>query len=242
MNKQKLFDFASAGLPRATYKISTGKDVTIRAFSVKELKLLMLADESKTAQGTQILQVLNQCIETEGVTADNLASHDIEMLYIKLYMISKGTSLIPVKYRCNNVVDGKSCDTPIGVNVNLNNITISDAPDTTIKLSNGIVLNMKFPNIVEREYFEEYKPEKVFNLAMRCIESVTVGDETMIVGLDLSEEELSEVIEYFDDAAFGRLIDFVSSIPTISISFPLRCPKCKHEEVVSLRGLGDFFD
>lgn len=241
MNKNKLIEFASSGLPRATITISNGTQLTMRAFAVKELKLLMMSSESQSAQDTQIIQILNQCIETEGVDAKYLPAHDIEKMYIELYKISKGTSLIPVKYRCANTVGKKSCNTPISVNLNLNNVVVDDIPNTTIKLHNGLKLNMRFPNILEREYFND-EPSNIFNLAMRCIESIDTGHEVMVVDKDITPEELSEVIEYLDENSFEDLFNFVSAIPSITLSFPLKCPKCGHEEVITLRGLGDFFD
>lgn len=241
-SKNKLIEFASAGLPRATAKISDGRDVTMRAFAVKELKLLMMADASGSAQDEQVLQVLNQCIETEGVDAKYLPSHDIEVLFVELYKISKGTSLVPVKFRCTHEnEDGESCNTPINVNANLNNISVEGNKETTVALANGLVLNMRHPNVLEREYFGA-ENEEAFNLAMRCIYSIDTGTEVMVVGQDVSYEEVAEVIEYLDEKSFGSLVDFVGNIPTIVMHIPLKCPHCGHKEVVTLRGLADFFD
>ena len=242
MKKNKLIEFASAGLPRATAKISDGRDVTMRAFAVKELKLLMMANASESGQDEQVLQVLDQCIETEGVTAKTLPSHDIELLFVELYKISKGTSLVPVRFRCTHQnEDGEVCGTPINVNANLNNITVEGNSETTVKLANGLTLNMRHPNVLEREYFNT-ESEEAFNLAMRCIFSIDTGSEVLVVGEDVSYEEVAEVIEYLDEKSFGALVDFVNNIPTIVMHMPLKCPQCGHREVVTLRGLGDFFD
>lgn len=242
MKKNKLIEFASAGLPRATAKISDGRDVTMRAFAVKELKLLMMASASETAQDEQVLQILDQCIETEGVSAKTLPSHDIEMLFVELYKISKGTSTIPVRFRCNHTdEEGKVCKTPITVNANLNNVKVEGNAEKAITLSNGLILNMRHPNVLERDYFSA-ESEESFNLAMRCIESVDTGTEVMKVGEDVSYEEIAEVIEYLDEKSFGDLVDFVNNIPTIVLHIPLKCPVCGHKEVVTLRGLADFFD
>lgn len=241
MKKNKLVEFASAGLPRATAKISDGRTVTMRAFAVKELKLLMMASAAESGQDEQVLQVLDQCIETEGVSAHSLPSHDIELLYIELYKISKGTSLIPVKFKCTNDTEEGVCGSPINCNANLNNISVEGSAEKDIVLSNGLTLSMRHPNVLEREYFNA-ESEEAFNLAMRCIHSVDTGTEVMVVGKDVSYEEVAEVIEYLDEKSFSQLIDFVNNIPTVVMHIPLKCPKCGHKEVVTLRGLGDFFD
>lgn len=242
MKTNKLIAFATAGLPRATITLSDGREVTMRAFAVKELKLLMMAHTSESAQDTQVLQVLDQCIETPGITSKELPSHEIERLYIELYKISKGSSIIPVQYRCTQEHDGETCNTPINVNVNLNNVTVEGHQESTVALANGLVLNMRYPNVIEREYFDNHDENDVFNLAVRCIASVDTGTEVMVVGEDVTAEEVSEVIEYLDEKSFAALLTFVQNIPTVTMSFPLRCPKCGHKEVVTLRGLGDFFD
>lgn len=240
--RNKLIEFASAGLPRATTKISDGREVTMRSFAVKELKLLMMASASETAQDEQVLQILDQCIETDGVSAKTLPSHDIEMLFVELYKISKGSSSIPVRFVCNHTnEDGDVCKTAITTNANLNNVSVEGNSEKSIKLSNGLILNMRHPNVLERDYFSA-ESEDSFNLAMRCIETIDTGTETMKVGEDVSYEDVSEVIEYLDEKSFGELVDFVNNIPTIVLHIPLKCPSCGHKEVVTLRGLADFFD
>lgn len=241
MKTNKLLAIASAGLPRTVTKLSDGREVKIRAFAVKELKLLMMANTSETAQDVQVLQILDQCIETDGIEASMLPSHDVEKLYLDLYKISKGTSLVEVAYNCANVVDGKKCNNTIKTTVNLNTVVYENDIDKTIKLTNGLVMNMRYPNILEREYFED-KFDNLFNLAMRCIESVDTGTEVLKVGVDITPEELMEVMEYLDESSFETMLEFVSNLPSITTSFPLRCPCCGHEEVMTLRGLGDFFD
>lgn len=240
MKKNKLIDLASAGLLRSKVKISDGSMVSVRAFTVKELKLLMMANTSETAQDTQVVQILSQCIETEGVDVNTLPSHDIEVLYVEIYKLSKGTTMIPVKYRCGNVIDGKKCGSDIATNVNLNHMTLTESSDPVIKLTNGLSVNMRFPNILEMEYFDD-EITNVFNLAMRCIDSINTGTEIMKVGVDITEEEVAEVVEYLDQESFANILEFVSNLPTISLKFPLKCPNCGHEEIIELRGLADFF-
>lgn len=245
MKKNKLIEFASAGLPRTTFTISDGTSVKMRAFAVKELKMLMMANESGSAQDEQVLNVLDQCIETDGVTAKHLPAHDVEMLFIELYKISKGTSRVPVQFRCTNdvEVDGKMkpCKAPIKVSVDLNTAHVSGEAETKVTLTNGLVLNMRYPTVLEREYFTDTAND-LFNMAMRCIVSVTTPAETLVVGEDVSEEEVAEVIEYMDEKSLEAMLTFIGTIPTVEIKFPLKCPKCGHEEIVVLRGLADFFD
>lgn len=245
MKKNKLIEFASAGLPRSTIKISNGINVKIRSMAVKELKLLMMAYTSETAQDEQVIQVLAQCIETPNVSVADLPSHDVELLYIELYKLSKGTHLVPVKYTCNSVDgDGVRCGSVINSNINLNSVTVDGMPDTVINLTNGLTLNMRFPTIAEISATdtEDGDITPLLTLATTCIVSVDTGSDLLIVGEDLVDEEIMEVFDYLDESSLDSIIKFASSIPRVSTKFPLKCPKCGHEEIIELRGLTDFFD
>ena len=97
-----------AGVPQTDVTISDGRVIKLRAFLVKELKLLMLAKEGGS-EDKMILQVMQQCVLTEGVDVEMLPAFDIETMYLQLYMLSKGSSIVDVSFVCQNEVEGKIC-------------------------------------------------------------------------------------------------------------------------------------
>lgn len=235
---KNLKEFATAGMQRSTVIISTGESITIRAFSVKELKLLMMASTAENAQDVQTLNVLKQCIDQE-IDLDAVPSHDVEKLYLELYKLSKGTAILPVSYTCGNEVDGSTCGENITVNLNLNNVQLVDECQREIKLTDNITIKLRIPTTTERDYFGE--KQDPFNLVMRCITHVITPTDTLIVGEDITPEELTEVIEYMNSEVYATVISWSDTLPSLQLHMPIRCPKCKHEEVISLEGLNDFF-
>ncbi len=78
-----------------TYEValpSTGKKVKYRPFLVKEEKVLLLAMESEDAKEieTAVKQTLNGCIQTRGFKVEQLATFDLEYLFLKIQGVSAG--------------------------------------------------------------------------------------------------------------------------------------------------------
>ena len=239
--KQLLQSLATAGMPRIPYTLEDGRAITMRAFAVKELKLLLMAAAGDNSQEFQIIQVLSQCIDQD-IDVNALPSHEVEILYLELFKLSKGSSILPVSYTCGNQVDGHVCGETITVNMNLNSVIKIDNTPREIELTEGVKLKLRMPTVKEKDYFSTEKSRDAFNLAMNCVCEVITPSETMIVGEDLSREELTEVIEYMDVNVFAEIMKWVGSLPRLELNFPVRCPKCRHEEVISLEGLDEFFE
>ena len=74
---------------------STGQEITIRPFLVKEEKLLLIALESK--DDIEIInttkQIIKNCILTEGVDLDKLPFFDIDYIFIALRAKSIGENI-----------------------------------------------------------------------------------------------------------------------------------------------------
>ena len=237
MSNNKLLRTIKNAIPKSKVKLSNGKTITIRAFTVKEIRELL--DEGSTVKDVRFLELLNECIDGKE-DAKQLPNHDIEKLFVEVFKLTKGDPFVPVKYHCHNVVNGVECGTLIDEKIDLNQIQVIDEMPTTITLDQGITLNMRYPTALEIEYFgDDFKD--IINLSMRCVESVDTGSEVLTVGADLTPEDLTEVLEYMSANSIEQLADFVSKIPTVQTAFPLACPKCGHSEVIHLSGLLDLF-
>lgn len=228
--------------------LSNGTKVRVRAFLVREFKLLMMANESGVSINDTIVQVIGGCIVgKKKIDVSTLPIFDLETIYIAIWKLSKGTSIIPVMFVCNNTVTNESgesvvCGTEVKVNVNINKAKLStQVNDTNIKINDRLSVKMRYPNVLESEYFVITKESDTFNVIMRCIDSVTLNDETMVVGTDIEPSELAEVMDYIDEAGYAKLVDFVSEMPTTTLDIAVKCQCCGHTEPVRLRGLSDFF-
>ncbi|MGL6228635.1 MAG: hypothetical protein ACRC3J_05445 [Culicoidibacterales bacterium] len=230
---------------QTTVKLIDGREVKLRAFLVKEYKLLMMANEANSNYEKVLIQVLQSCV-LDDTDVETLPIFEIENLYLNLWKLSKGISTIPVMFKCTNNVkneDGTetSCDTEIKVVVNLNTVTLSNEVENRIVLNDSLTIQMRYPNILEAEYFDIKQESDVFDMVNRCIDVIEFNGDVMKVGTDIDFEEVSEIMEYVDDKGFEKLSDFVGEIPQVTISIPVKCPKCGHQEPVVLKGLTDFF-
>lgn len=237
--QQKLFDLVGGGLPRSTVQI-TGRSVEIRAFTVKELKLLMMAHTSETAQEVQILNVLQQCLVSD-VDVKTLPSIDVEKLYVELYALSKGSSLVPIKFTCRNEHEnGEECGHSVLVNLNL--AQVETLHETINKIDLGsLTLIMRQPTALEMEYFEDSVKDR-FNLAMRCVSHIeTITGDVYTTGVDIAPEELAEVVDMLTPDNLEKIMRFATEIPTLKCKVDVKCPNCGHTEAVELVGLADFF-
>lgn len=248
-NKSSLLDMVQ----QSTVKLLDGTEVKIRAFLVKEYKLLMMANESNANYEKVLIQVLQSCVLND-VNVETLPIFEIENLYLNLWKLSKGISTIPVMFKCTNTVknstvgeDGetvettKQCDAEIKVVVNLNTVTLSSEVNKRVVINDKLTIQMRYPNILESEYFDIKNESDVFDMVNRCIDVIEFNDEIMKVGEDIEFDEVSEIMEYVSDVEFEKLSDFVGDIPQVTISFPVKCPKCGHQEPVVMKGLTDFF-
>lgn len=256
-DKSALFN---AMLHQATFKDSTGREITIRSMVNKEYKLLLMASETNKNQTDVIVQVLNNCIVTEGIDARSLCVSDIELLFVQLFKLSKGTSIVNMAYICKNEVDkpvmkqtedgevntGETykaeCGHQIPVSVNLNNIKFTEREvSNEIEINGNVKIFMRDPTLLEFDYFsQDHDNEQIFTLIMRCIDSIQLGDD-LFKASDIPDEDLVEIVDHLDENSLTQMSKYVAGIRHITMSFPVKCKHCGYEEVVTLTGIADFF-
>lgn len=246
-------DMLLEAVQQTKVKLSNGKTVRVRAMLMKEFKILMLAAESESSMEDSIVQVLRGCVLDDKIDIGTLPIFDVETLYVTIWKLSKGTSIIPVKFRCVNEIErpipddeeGKTymgrCDTEISVQINLNQAKLSKVPNPMVKISDRLSVEMRYPNVYETEYFDVQKDSDLFDLVLRCVSKVHLNGDVMVVGTDIPYEELSEVMDYVDDKGFAKMAAFVNELPQLSLTAAVKCPHCGHCEPVEMIGLADFF-
>ena len=127
---------------------STGKKVKYRPFLVKEEKVLLLAMESEDAKEIEsaVKQTLNGCIQTRGVKVEQLATFDLEYLFLKIRSVSAGED-IKMKVTCQD--DGQ---TQVTVDI-IDDIQVTkpEGHDRKIMLNEGTDVVMKYPGFKQFE-------------------------------------------------------------------------------------------
>lgn len=235
---QKLISKLKNDLPSITHKLSDGRVATIRPFTIKEMKLVMDAMLDKS--DVKSIEILNNCI-AEDIDLNELPFIEVEQILLGVFKLTKNNPLIDAIFVCTNVVDGISCENKNDVKLNLNNVVINDTTAREIKISDDITLVMKLPTAAQTELFETGSITGMFNLTMNCIKEIRTPADVLVVGTDITKEEVVEVIDYMDEKAIDVICNWFKSLPTMQLHFPITCSKCGHEEIISLTGLDELF-
>jgi hypothetical protein len=229
-----------------TYELeipSLKKTIKYRPFLVKEEKILIIAMESEDPkQITQaVKEVIGNCIITRGVKVDNLATFDIEYLFLNIRGKSVGESA-EVLITCPD--DG---ETQVPVNINLDDIEvkINENHSRDIKLDDTLSIRMKYPSIDEfiKNNFirnNEISVDDTFGIIMSCVEQI-YGEEESWSASDCTKKELKEFLESLSSKQFKKIEKFFETMPKLSHEIIVTNPNTEVESKIVLEGLTSFF-
>ena len=219
---------------------SDNRVVNFRPFLVKEEKILLIATETgeQAELITAIKNIIKACTDIKDV--EHLSTFDIEYVFLQIRTKSVGES-VEVQVTCPD--DG---ETQVPVSIPLDQIKIhkTKGHKKEIKLSEEIVLTMKYPSLdvfVEMNFQEnEGGVDQVFKMAAGCIESIA-DTEQVYECKDLPKEELNAFLDQMTSDQFKKVQDFFESMPKLQHTLKVTNPNTKVESEVKLEGLASFF-
>jgi len=214
---------------------STGKKVKYRAFTVKEEKILLIAQESKDID--QIIlamkQIVSNCVHD--VDPDKLATFDME--YIVINIRSKSV---------NNVIEFNIRDPDtkeqIPLSMNLDEIRVKFNPNHSniIKINDDSVLLMRYPTINELHTLAKTKTkEAIFNTMVACIDRIESGGAVYMTS-EYTKEELIEFVDSLSNNTLDQMKKFFDTLPVLRF-------ECKYknkngaEKTFVVEGMETFF-
>lgn len=187
---------------------STGDKVKFRPFTVKEEKILLIAQESKEQAQvvTSIKQVLGNCLQNYDI--DNLAVFDLEYVLLNLRARSVSNELdIKIK--------DPDTEEEIEINIDIDNIKLvrKENHSNIIKITDDIMLKMKYPSI---DYIANFKEDAVqselFNIMVGCIDSVIEGEQVYKLH-EFSQQEVNEFLDSLSAKVIGDMQEFFEGVP-----------------------------
>lgn len=211
------------------------KTVTIRAMSTSEEKLLLLAKDAGSDDDIlhSIMNLIKSCLKTTDIDVDHLYVPDIMALFINIIDISKGSEITHL-YRCNNIVDGQTCNTEFTVIADLKEVKFTNNEQKDlINAQHGIFIKLKYPDISTIQ-----EMNKKIELEPLCIESIINGDEIIT---EFSTQEIVEWYESLPVSITKQIHDFLYSMPTPYLEYKTVCPRCGAENIIRVTSLKDFF-
>lgn len=228
-------------LPRYTVTIpSTGEELSMRPYLVKEEKVLLMALESEDSK--QITMAIRNLIESciEGVNLDKLAGFDVEKLFLELRGVSVGET-INLMGNCS----GEGCDGQTPVQISTKDITMTDLePDANvIKLTDTVGVTMSYPtaNTLRDVGLDALDTvEGLMDLIISCVDTIFDSEQVHNVSQEDSEE-VKDFIESLTTDQFQKISAFFSKTPRLEYNLEFECVKCKKQNQQHLRGLANFF-
>ena len=228
-----------------TYELelpSSKKKIKYRPFLVKEEKILVIAMESQDDSqiGNAIKEVISNCIMTRGVKVQNLATFDIEYLFLNIRGKSVGET-VDVLITCP---DDNQTQVPLSIDLDEIQVTISPEHSRDIKLDDNLTLRMKYPALDQfiKSNFNvsEVSVDDTFELIAGCIEQVYSEEESWNAS-DCSKKELFQFVEQLSSKQFKEIEKFFETMPKLTHTIRVKNPNTGVESDVVLEGLTAFF-
>jgi hypothetical protein len=230
-----------------TYELtlpSTGKKIKYRPFLVREEKILIMAMESEDMKDitNSIVQILSDCILTENVKVESLATFDIEYLFLNVRARSVGET-VDVNITCPD--DG---ETQVEMTIDIDSIKIQKTRGhkNIIKLDDNLSMKLRYPSLdqfVENNFETGQVVSEVgqsLSMITSCIDMIYNEEETWEAA-DCSKKELDEFVEQMNTKQFKQIEKFFTTMPKLSHTIAVKNPNTGVESEVVLEGLAAFF-
>ena len=227
-------------LETKTYSLtlpSTGEEIKYRPFLVKEQKILLMAQESKSDSETvdAMSQLINDC--TFGKVNPKVCPlFDAEYIFLKLRSKSVGENA-ELQVTCPD--DEK---TKVNVTINLEEIecNVIDNHDNVVKITDTVKVVFGYPLLDSfKSNNNKNETEIMFDMVESCVKEIHYG-ETVYNRVDISSKELTEFFDSLDTEQFKGISDFFESMPRLRHVVEVTNPNTKVKSEVLLQGLQSF--
>ena len=229
-------------VPKYKMKLpSDGRTVNYRPFLVKEEKLLLLATQSQDQEQliVAIKDIMAACTDVKDI--DNLATFDIEYLFLQIRTKSVGES-VKVSLTCPD-----DNETTVEVDIPLDDIKVKKTRGhkTDLKITPEVTFSMGYPSLdtfVSMNFVGESDigVDQVFEMAGSCIKTIS-DPEQVYDCADVPKKEIQEFFEGMDTKQFQMIQDFFETMPKLTHTVKVMNPNTGVESDVILEGLASFF-
>ena len=189
-----------------------------------------------------IVQILGECILTENVKVEDLATFDIEYLFLNVRARSVGET-VDVNITCPD-----DEETQVEMTIDLDTIKIQKTRGhkNIIKLDDNLSMKLRYPSL---QQFVENNFETVDGLSevsqslsmiTSCIDMIYNQEESWEAS-DYSKKELDDFIGQLNTKQFKEIEKFFTTMPKLSHKIVVKNPTTKVESEVVLEGLAAFF-
>ena len=216
---------------------SSKTEIKFRPFTVKEEKILLIAQESKEISQIveAVKQVVQNCIVGD-TDVGELATFDIE--YMLLQLRAKSVDNV-VEFR---LVDDET-EESVDVEMNLDQVEVIYNPDHSdiIQLTPEISMKMRYPTFDELNILltGEGSDVETYQIMINCIDVVIQGDSIHKMK-DYSKQEVDTFVESMNKTQLAEIKKFFDTMPVLRHEVKYKNNK-GHDRTFVVQGLEAFF-
>lgn len=221
-------------LPKYVVTLPIAKrKVEMRPFTVREEKILLLAQEESSIDSMMIAidQVLKACtFDKESI--DSMNKVDAEYLYVQIRNKSMGEA-VNIKGIC------LACKEKTQIEMNYESVVVNNADIKIepVKILDDVWVILKLPTM--RDSFKISEMNSVDVIAY-ALDTIIEGEDSKLAS-DYTIEERIEFVESMTSAQVDMFTPFFEKFPTMTIDINYNCVKCGHANHIHIEGVENFF-
>lgn len=216
---------------------STKQEVRFRPFLVKEEKILLFAQQSTDPREVlnAVKQIINNCIETEGVDVNTFTTYDVEYFFLQLRAKSVNNE-VKLAYIDNEDQEKYTFE----INLDDIKVTYPEGHGSKIEINetSGIVMREPTFGVLDNLKIED-SADVAFEVIAKCIDTVYEGGTVYNIA-DFSNDEVIEFIQSLDVNTFQKIQKFFDTMPKLEYVIEYK-NKMDHDRKIVLNSLNDFF-
>lgn len=231
--------------PVPTYELelpSTGKQIKYRPFLVSEEKILLMAMESEDEKQitNAVVDIVKSCILTRGIKVSDLASFDIEYIFLNIRGKSVGEE-VEMKITCRD-----DNETEVKYSLNLEDVKVQkdSKHNSTIMFDDTSGVIMKYPGIDQfiqtQIMLKTLNAEEVFDIIVDSVYQIISGED-VYEAKNTPKKEVEEWLGGLTSKQFEKIKDFFATMPKLSHTFTIKNPNTGVESEYTIEGLVNFF-
>jgi hypothetical protein len=216
---------------------STSKKVKYRAFTVKEEKILLVAQESDDPEQTilAVKQVINNCLVD--IDVEKLAMFDLE--YVLLMLRSKSVD--------NNIrfaVKDPETNESVELEIDINEVKVTRSEEHTkkIKINDDYTLFLCYPSIeefIKIAGYDKKDPLTSYFIMISCLDKIASESEVFKFS-DYTNEEIDEFMENLQGDVIKKIKSFFETMPKLRHEIKYK-NKNGNEKTFVIEGMRSFF-
>lgn len=216
---------------------SSGKKIRYRPFTVKEEKILLIAQEGDNLKESieAVKQVVNNCLIND--TIEKFAMFDLE--YILLLLRSKSVD--------NNIkfaIKDPDTEESVQLELNLDDVKVTTVEDHTnmVKINDTYVMFLKYPTIEQFIEFvegDQSDPLVTYNIMVSCLDKLASEDEVYKFS-DFSREDIDKFMDDLNGDVLIQVKKFFDTMPKLRHEMKYKNSN-GDEKTFVLEGMQSFF-